>query len=117
MVKTLSILLVAFGLTVGTAAAQDAKTALQAASTAMGGTNLKSIEYSGTGWNAAVGQSYSPNDDWPRFEITSYTRTVDYDARFSKEDLARRQGNYPPRGGGGTPIQGEQLQTAVVGGK
>lgn len=116
MVKRLSILFVAFGLTVGTVAAQDAKTVLQAASTAMGGTNLKSIEYSGTGWNAAVGQSYSPNDDWPRFEITSYTRSVDYDARFSREDLTRRQGNYPPRGGGGTPIQGEQRQTAVVGG-
>jgi glyoxylase-like metal-dependent hydrolase (beta-lactamase superfamily II) len=71
---------------------------------------------SGTGWNGAVGQSYSPNDDWPRFEVTSYTRMIDYGARSSKEDLTRRQGNYPPRGGGGTPIQGDQRQELFVSG-
>jgi len=96
--------------------AQDARGVLQAAATAMGAANVKTIQYSGMGWNAAVGQSVSPQDDWPRFEVTRYSRTIDYDARYSREELTRRQGNNPPRGGGGTPLQGEQQQVAVVSG-
>ncbi len=47
-------------LMVETAAAQDAQSVLQAAARTMGATDLRSIEYSGTGWKGAVGQSYSP---------------------------------------------------------
>jgi glyoxylase-like metal-dependent hydrolase (beta-lactamase superfamily II) len=110
LVAVLALLVMA----VGTAAAQDAKAVLQAASTAMGA--LKSVQITGTGWNAGVGQSFSPEADWPRFEVTRYVRTIDYDARSSREEFTRRQGNYPPRGGGGTPIQGEQQQVFIVSG-
>src|SRR3989441_2886414 len=96
--------------------AQDARGVLQAAVKAMGTTNVKTIQYSGTGWNAAVGQSFSPAEDWPRFEVTRYTRAINYDAKFSREELTRRQGNNPPRGGGGTPLQGEQQQVSIVSG-
>src|SRR4030095_13952083 len=116
MPKKIMILFLAFTFMTGVAAAQDAKAVLQAASTAMGATNLKSIQYSGAGWNAAVGQSFSANDDCPRFEVTKYTRTIDYDGRSSREELTRRQGNYPPQGGGGTPLQGEQRQVSLVSG-
>jgi len=104
-------------LTIGTTLhAQDARGVLQAAMTAMGVANLKTVQYSGTGWNAGVGQSFSPQDDWPRFEVTRYTRTIDFDAKSSREELTRRQGNNPARGGGGTPLQGEQQQVAVLSG-
>ena len=116
MANRLFVFIALLALTGGTAAAQDAKTVLQAASTAMGANNLKTIQISGTGFVAGVGQSYSANDDWPRFQVTSYTKTVDYDAKYSREELTRTQGNYPPRGGGGTPIQGEQRQTFLVNG-
>ncbi len=96
--------------------AQDARGLLQAAARAMGAANLKTIQYSGTGWNAAVGQSFSPQEDWPRFDVTRYTRTIDFDAKFSREELTRRQGNNAPRGGGGTPLQGDQQQVAIVSG-
>src|SRR5438874_8586188 len=96
--------------------AQDARGVLQAAVKAMGADNVRTIQYSGTGWNAGVGQSFSPQDDWPHFEVTRYTRTIDYDARSSREEMIRRQGNNPPRGGGGTPLQGEQQQVAIVSG-
>src|SRR5881396_2155720 len=96
--------------------AQDARGVLQAAVKAMGTANVKTVQYSGTGFNSAVGQSFSPAEDWPRFEVTRYTRTIDYDAKFSREELTRRQGNNPPRGGGGTPLQGEQQQVAIVSG-
>jgi glyoxylase-like metal-dependent hydrolase (beta-lactamase superfamily II) len=96
--------------------AQDARTAIANASRAMGTDAVKSIRYTGAGWNAAVGQSYSPTEDWPRFDITAYTRTIDYDAKTSYEDLTRRQGNNAPRGGGGTPLQGDQRAITVVNG-
>ena len=116
MRKRLALVCALLALTVGTAAAQDARAVLQAASTAMGAANLKTVQFSGTGWNAAMGQSFSPAEDWPRFEVTRYTRTIDYDARSSSEQLTRRQGSYPAQGGGGTPIQGEQQQHFVVSG-
>src|SRR6266446_10437166 len=96
--------------------AQDARAVLRSASDAMGAANVKTIQYSGTGMMAAVGQAYSPQDDWPRFEVTRYTRTIDYDAKSSREEFTRRQGNNPPRGGGGTPLQGDQQQVAIVSG-
>ena len=107
-------LVAVLALMVGTVSAQDAKAVLQAASNTMG--TLKTVQINGTGWNAAVGQSFSPAEDWPRFEVTRYTRTIDYDAGFSREELTRRQGSYPPQGGGGTPLQGEQQQVAIVSG-
>jgi glyoxylase-like metal-dependent hydrolase (beta-lactamase superfamily II) len=109
-------LVAVLALMVGTATAQDARTAVQAAAKNIGADTLKTIQISGTGWNAAVGQSYSPTEDWPKFEVTSFTKTIDFDAKFSREQLTRRQGNYPPRGGGGTPLQGEQQQDSVVSG-
>ena len=63
----------------------------------------------GSGWVAAVGQSATPNDNWPQFEVINYTRTLDFQNRSSPE-YVRRQGNYPAQGGGGTPLAGEQPQ-------
>jgi glyoxylase-like metal-dependent hydrolase (beta-lactamase superfamily II) len=117
VLRKLFVHVVLLGLLVGTANAQDAQGVLRAAAKAMGNpSDVRSIQYSGTGWVAAVGQSFSPTDDWPKFEITSYTRTIDYPARSSREELTRRQGSYPPTGGGGTPLQGEQRQVLVTSG-
>src|SRR5262245_35681238 len=100
----------------GTASAEDPVSVVQAAIAALGSPSLKSIRYSGTGYVGAVGQSFSPELEWPLFDLTSYTRTIDYQARSSKEDLVLKQGNNPPLGGGGTPIEGERRQTLVVSG-
>ncbi len=78
---------------------KDVRAILQAATKAMGGTNLKTIEYSGAGWFSRIGQTYGLNEDWPKYEVTGYTRSIDYDARWSREDYTRRQGNYPVLGG------------------
>ena len=116
MARTAFSLIVALALTASTAAAQDARTVLQSAAKNMGADTLKTIEFSGTGMNAAVGQSFAPGTDWPRFEIASYNKVIDYENRASREQLTRRQGNYPPQGGGGTPLLGEQQQQAVLSG-
>ena len=89
----------------------DAQRVVQAAADAMG--EPSSVTYSGAGWVANIGQSYTPDDDWPRFEVTTYTRTIDYDNRASREDYTRRQGDYPPRGGG-APLQGEQRRVFLT---
>ena len=118
MAKRLCVLVALLVLLVGTATGQDAQSVLRAAATAMGDpSDVRSIQYSGTGWVGALGQSYSPNEDWPRFEVTSYTRTIDYTAGSSREEYTRRQGDYPHRGGGGTPIQGEQRRISMTRGK
>jgi glyoxylase-like metal-dependent hydrolase (beta-lactamase superfamily II) len=109
--------ILSLALAVTTLHAQDSKPVLAAIEKAMGGTDLHSIEYSGTGFNAALGQNYSPSSAWPKFDITAYKRTINYATGSSHEELTRVQGNNPPKGGGGTPIQGEQKQDLNVSGK
>ena len=62
----------------GSAAAQDVRSVLQTAATAMGVANMESIRYSGTGWQGMVGQNVAPAQDWPRVDLTSYSRTIDF---------------------------------------
>ena len=106
----------------GTAQEPDARTVLQAALKAMGGENLRSVQYSGSeGYVAAVGQNYNPAADWPAPSITTYTRTIDYEARSSREEygLTTSTGQGGPLGGGNapvitTPIVGEQRRNWIV---
>jgi hypothetical protein len=113
MVRRLYVLVAFLALLVGTTSAQDARSVLQTAAKTMGATDLKAIQYSGTGWDAAVGQSYNLTTDWPRYEVPSYTRVFDYDARSSREERTRRQGNYPTYGR--VPLQEERI-TALLSG-
>ena len=76
----------------GSATAQNVQSVLQATAIAMGMENLTSIQYSGTGWQGRVGQNVSPDLDWPRVELTSYTRTIDFETMSSKEEYVREQG-------------------------
>src|SRR4026207_2032678 len=103
--------------TAGAAGAEDAHSVLQAAATAMGVSNMKSITYSGTGWQGMVGQNVAPGRDWPRVGLTSYTRTIDFDTMSSREEYVRTQGSNPPRGGGaGFPFLTEQRVVTLVSG-
>ena len=107
--------LVVPALLVGAAAtAQDAAGVLQAAAKAMGSGAVKSVQYTGKGWLASPGQSYAPNGDWPRGDLTTYTMTIDYGSKSTKEEYVRVQGNNSKQGGGGIPIQGEQRTTNFV---
>ncbi len=94
--------------------AQDAHEVLEKASRAMGVDEMISIQYKGTGWVGAVGQNFTPSMDWPRLELSSYTRTIDFDSMSSTEELVIEQGDYPTRGGGGIPIQGQRHLTYKV---
>src|SRR5688572_17917435 len=89
---------------------------LQAADRAIGASQVTSIQYTATGWMGAVGQNFSPADDWPRTQVQSYTMTIHYPSNSSREEYVRVQGNYPARGGGNVPLQGEVRTNAFVSG-
>jgi hypothetical protein len=90
MVSRLSTLVVLLGLLAAPAYAQDvdARAALLASLKAMGGENLKTIEISAAGSSSLIGQQYSVDGNWPQFEVPNYTRAIDFDAKWSREDAS-----------------------------
>src|SRR3984957_4639403 len=106
------VMLLALG--AGIASAQDAKTVIQNAQKTIGDVN--SIQYSGSGTAGGLGQNWSPTVTWHTTIVTSYTRTIDYVSRSSKEELTRTQMN-PPDHGGEAPFAGEQKQVNMVSGQ
>src|SRR5262245_2022481 len=92
--------------------AQDAKAVIDNATKAMG--SLKTVEYSGSGSDFAIGQNVNPNSPWPKFIDKSYKRVMNFDTPAYRMDRIRLQGENPPRGGGQQPIVGEQTQNQTV---
>jgi glyoxylase-like metal-dependent hydrolase (beta-lactamase superfamily II) len=96
------------------AMAQDAKTVIDNATKAMG--SLKTVEYSGSGFDFAIGQNVNPTSAWPKFIDKTYKRTMNFETPAYRMERIRMQGENPPRGGGQQPVVGEQTQnqTTVV---
>jgi hypothetical protein len=71
MARRLCLLVSLFILFAGTASAQtvDARKALEAASKAMGAVNMKTLQYSASGWFSQIGQTYGLSEDWPHYEV------------------------------------------------
>src|SRR5690349_17762663 len=103
-------------LLVWTASAQDARTIIANASRAMGVETLKTVQFSATGLDFALGQAPNPSSPWPKFVNKSYSRSISFETPASRVDRVRVQGENPPHGGGQQPIVGEQPvnQTIVV---
>jgi len=114
MAKKILIALALLAFSGGMASAQDAKSVLQSATKTMG--DVKSIQFSGTGHLSQLGQAYAPGTAWPETIITSYTKTVDYTSKSSKEELTRMEPT-PPVKGGGRPFAGEDKQVNFVSGQ
>ena len=62
------------------ASAQDARSVIASASKAIGADTLKTVQYSATGYDFALGQAANPALPWPKFINKSYTRSIDFDA-------------------------------------
>jgi glyoxylase-like metal-dependent hydrolase (beta-lactamase superfamily II) len=114
MMKRLVTTLALAAVIVLTGSAQDTKAVISAASKAMGVDTLKTIQYSATGLDFALGQAPNPTSPWPKFINKSYTRAINFETPASKVDRVRMQGENPPRGGGQQPIVGEQPQSQTV---
>ena len=116
MTRKVAVLAVFLGLMAGIASAQmvkDVRSVLEASLRAMGATNLKTIRYSASGWSSRIGQTYGLAEDWPHYEVADYTRSIDYDAKWSREDYTRRQGRYPLLG---RPPMSEEHVTSILSG-
>src|SRR5688500_16398062 len=79
--------------------AQDARTVLNNAAKAMGVDTLKTIQYSGAGSNAGIGQNLNPTAPWPLVRVKTYDRQIDFDAPLSRVRMVRVQNDMdqPPQ--------------------
>jgi glyoxylase-like metal-dependent hydrolase (beta-lactamase superfamily II) len=116
MKKSLLIALAFTGLSALAAHAQEAKTALDAAATALGAASLSSIQFSGWGSDYIFGQAYDGNSPWPRFNLPGFTMTIDYTVPSLRDDRRRAQAENPPLGGGFQPLAGELRQIWLLSG-
>ena len=93
----------------------DSATLLSEARTAMGGDNLTSIEISGAGQDATVGQPWNINEGWPMWDVQDYNRVIDYAATASRQSAVREIADPGKLGGGGAqPGAGPQNQNTTV---
>jgi len=111
--KSIAVLTFAVAL-VAQGSAQDAKAVIASASKAMGVETVKTVQYSATGFDFALGQAPNAASPWPKFINKSYTRAIDFEAPASRVARVRVQGENPPRGGGQQPIVGEQPQNQTI---
>jgi glyoxylase-like metal-dependent hydrolase (beta-lactamase superfamily II) len=90
----------------------DADAVLRRAEQAMGGQNLKTLSYSGSGSGATFGQAYKPGLAWPKLSYSNFARVLDYDNAALREEFARSRAE--PTGGGAAPLMGTGEQRAVA---
>src|SRR4026208_2159289 len=117
MLKKCTVAMVLAVLVTTSPSAQDARTVVANASKAMGADSLRSVQYTGSGYDFAFGQAYSPTSPWPKFTVKSCTRSIDFERQASQATRLRMQFENPPRGGGQQPLAGEAPQhQKIVGG-
>jgi glyoxylase-like metal-dependent hydrolase (beta-lactamase superfamily II) len=99
------IILIALMLVCAVAAAQDAKSVIKATMKNIG--EVKSVQFSGSGAQFTLGQSVGPDVPWPRVEIKSFTRTVDYEKVASRQEGVGAQGPMAMQFYGGAKAWGQ----------
>ena len=115
--RTIVMGVVSVALAIAISGCAQPRTGVETAAEAMGATNLKSIQYAGTGSTFSFGQAVSPGERWPRFEAKTYAVAVDYQTPAMRLETVRAQGEHPPRGGGAQPFAADQRTIQVVSGK
>src|SRR2546427_3360643 len=115
--------LIAGALAAPCARAQDAQAVIKTAQYALGMIRgpqridaINTLEYWGTGFTYAFGQSYRPDSPWPAFQVT-YHAGLSYAVPALRVDVTRSNPDGPIQGGGGLPLAAPQRQIQVVAGK
>lgn len=92
----------------------DAPSALAQANAAMGGGNVKSLQFEGTGTGGIFGQAYQPGMAWPKVKVSAFNRVMDYEGASLRQDQAISRAE--PTGGGAVPLMGtgEQRSTGLL---
>jgi glyoxylase-like metal-dependent hydrolase (beta-lactamase superfamily II) len=89
---------------VGCAGPKTAQSVLEDVQEEIG--NPTSIQYTATGMNTFFGQALTAGEEWPRRELESYTRAINYEQRSAREEL-----NFAK------PVFGGQKQNTQVNGE
>jgi len=99
-------------LATGPAAAQSqaATGVLKRAAIVMG--DPASIRYVAQGNGYTFGQAFLPGMPWPRINVHSQTRTINYAAGAMREQITLSRAE--PKGGGGYPLVGQQTNDQYV---
>ncbi len=92
----------------------EADAVLKRASAAMGAGDLKAIRYAAEGIGYTFGQAYKPGTAWPKINVHSQIRTINYDTASMREEITLSRAE--PRGGGGYPLAGQQRNDQFVSG-
>ncbi len=100
----------AAALLAGCATTTDPQAVLRRAEAAMGGTQLRTLQFDGAGMGAVFGQAWRPGEAWPRVTYSAFTRAFDYETGSFREDFARSRAE--PNGGGAFPLLGQGEQRA-----
>jgi len=112
VVVSAGLLLALVAISSGACATEQPGT-LQAAAKALGASDVKSVEYAGTGKWFQFGQAPSPALPWPAFNVTSFTATVNYDAPAARVQMERIQVVEPDRA---RPAPAPQKPVQIVSG-
>ena len=96
------------------ALAADAEAVLKRASSAMGAGSLKTLRYTAEGTGYTFGQAFAPTDAWPKINVHSQVRAIDYETGSMREEFTLSRAE--PKGGGGYPLSGQQQNDWYVSG-
>jgi hypothetical protein len=109
-------LLVLMGVPAEAQDTNDAMALLRAADQAINASGTRTLRYGGVnGYVTVIGQSPSPEVEsaWPRFNLKSFSRVIDFEHMSMREEQVRTQGQWPAElGGGRRPIVGERRSVA-----
>ncbi len=64
---------------------------LQEAAALLSASNAKTLQFSGSGHWWQFGQAPVPGGAWPKFDVSSYSATIDFDANAERVQFARTQ--------------------------
>src|SRR5262249_25451131 len=87
------ILVILFAALSASIQGQDGKTLVATVAKAMGAENLRTIQFTGSGSNAGIGQNQNPTAAWPVVRVKSYTRQLDLQGLASNVQAVRFQNN------------------------
>jgi len=107
-------LLLSFAALFAVSAVSAADPALDRAAAAMGAAGLKSIRYSGDGVGYTFGQAYEPGRPWPKINVRSFVRAVNYETGSMRDEILFARGEG--LGGGGYPHVAAQRNEQYVSG-
>jgi len=96
------------------ASGEDATGVLKHAASAMGAAELKSIRYAAEGSGYTFGQAFNPGMPWPKINVHSQIRTINYDSASMREEITLSRAE--PKGGGGYPLAGQQRNDQYLSG-